>query len=439
MILGAFFQGFGHHQAAWRHPSTNPDSEFSFEHFLRLTKTAERAKLDFVFLGDSAGIRDHEVHALKRMARAAVLEPITLLAGLAVSTTDIGLIATASTTYNEPYHIARKFASLDQLSKGRIGLNLVTSTSESEAMNFHLDTQRDHGDRYERATEFAAVIKGLWNTWDDGAFVQDRQTGIFFDPERLHFLRHKGKHFSVRGPLNAPPSEQRHPVIVQAGASEDGRALSSKVADLVFAAQSTLKGGQELYRDLKSRAAAQGRAPDSIRILPGLFTVTGDTETEAREKFQELQSLIHPDIGLAWLKDFFGGFDLSSYPLDGPLPDIPETRGGQSRRQGLIDMARNENLSIRQLYERTASSRGFLTLVGTPARIVDELQTWLASDAADGFVLMPPLLPRDLDNFVDKVMPELRSRGLFRQEYAPGTLRERLGLRAFQMPLPTAS
>lgn len=428
MHIGAFLQGFGHHQAAWRHASTNIESEFSFEHYLRLTKIAERGCFDLVFLADTVGFRDWEIPALKRMPRAAVIEPITLLSALAVSTQHIGLVATASTTYNEPYTIARMFGSIDLLSGGRVGWNLVTSTTESEAKNYHLDKQMKHGSRYERAAEFATVVDGLWRSWQKDAFLKDKSSGIYFDPEKMRTLNHKGEHFSVKGPLNTPPSPQGRPVIVQAGSSDDGKELAARTADVVFTAQPTIESAQSFYSDLKSRMAKFGRNPQSLKILPGLLPIVGETQAEADSKFAELQVLVHQDIGLGQLKDLFGGFDLSGYDLDGPLPEIPETEGGKTRRQILIDMARRDNLSIRQLYQRTTAARGFLPLVGTVQYIADEMERWFTNGAADGFNIMAPVMPRDLEDFVTHVVPELQRRGLMNTSYTTTTLRSRLNL-----------
>ena len=428
MHIGAFLQGFGHHQAAWRHASTNLASEFSFAHYLALTKIAEQGCFDLVFLADTVGFRDWEIPALKRMPRAAVIEPITLLAALAVSTQNIGLVATASTTYNEPYTIARMFGSLDVLSGGRVGWNLVTSTTESEARNYHLSAQMKHESRYERASEFASVVEGLWRSWEEGAFVKDKASGIYFDPDKLHALNHQGKHFSVKGPLNTPPSPQGRPVIVQAGSSDDGKELAARTAEVVFTAQPTFESAQRFYSDLKSRLAKFGRDKEALKILPGMLPIVGATQAEAYQKFLELQTLVHQDIGLGQLKDLFGGFDLSDYDLDGPLPDIPETEGGKTRRQILIDIAQRERLSIRQLYQRTTAARGFLLLVGTVQHIADEMERWFTQGAADGFNIMAPVMPRDLQDFVTHVVPELQKRGLMNTTYTTTTLRSRLGL-----------
>ncbi len=428
MKLGAFLHGFGHHQAGWRHPSTAIDQEFSFAHYARMAQTAERGCFDLVFLADSTGIRDFELEALSRTARAAVFEPITLLAALSVVTTHIGLIATASTTYSEPYTIARKYASLDMLSGGRSGWNLVTSATDSEAKNFHLDRQVPHGDRYARAGEFADVVMGLWDSWAPDAFPRDKDSGRFFDPEKLRFLNHRGEHFGVRGPLNAPRSPQGRPIIVQAGSSEDGKNLAARTADVVFTAQPTLAAGKAFYADLKGRMAQYGRDPDALKIMPGLLPIVGATEAEAQAKFQELQELIHPSIGLAQLSELLGRFDLSPYDVDGPLPEIPATDGGVSRRQVLIDMARRDNLTIRQLWQRVAAARGFLPAIGTATQIADTLEQWIEEGGADGFNLMAPVAARDLEEFVEHVVPELQRRGLVRTGYSATTLRGHLGL-----------
>jgi FMN-dependent oxidoreductase (nitrilotriacetate monooxygenase family) len=428
MKFGAFLHGFGHHQAAWRHPSTNIESEFDFRHYLALAQTAERGRLDLIFLADSTAIRDWDLQALRRTPRAAVLEPLSLLAALAVLTQNIGLIATASTTYNEPFTIARKFATIDQLSGGRAGWNLVTSASEGEAKNFHLDTQLAHDDRYARAAEFASVVRGLWDSWDDDAFPRDKESGIYFDPDKMHILDHKGPNFSVRGPLNARRSPQGHPVIVQAGSSGPGKALAAQTADIVFTAQPTLSAAQSFYRDVKRQAVAAGRSADDVKILPGLMTFVGATKAEAQAKFDELQALVDPEVGLAQLSELLGRFDLSGYPIDGPLPEIPETNGGQSRQKLIIEMARRDELSIRELYLRLVVSRGFLLIIGTPNDIADQLAQWFTEEGADGFNLMPAVMPGGLDDFINLVVPELQSRGLMRTEYEGQTLRENLGL-----------
>ena len=428
MALGVFLQGFGHHQAAWHHPANDLDSEFSLPHYVRLTQIAERGTLDFVFLADVMGWRDYEMETMQHMPRAAVFEPVTLLTALAMHTDKIGLVATASTSYYEPYVVARLFGSLDVLSGGRAGWNLVTSTTESEARNFNRSQQTAHGERYARAEEFAAVVQGLWDSWDENAFPRDRETGVFFDVNRVRRLNFEGEHFSVRGPLNVPRSPQGRPIVVQAGSSDAGKTLASKTADLVFTAQPTIEDARLFYADLKGRVVAAGRHPDQVKILAGIVPTLGRSEAEARDRYEELQTLLSPAMGLAQLRDLFGGFDLGGYDLDGPLPEIPETEGGKTRRQILIDIARRDKLTIRQLYGKVAAARGFLSIVGTPERIADELEQWFRSDAADGFNLMPSVMSRDLQEFVALVVPILQSRGLMKTAYLGATLRENLGL-----------
>lgn len=428
MKLGAFLMTDGHHVAAWRHPKVKPDSAVSIDHFVGLAKLAERAKFDAIFLADTNGVRERDLHPLSHNSRAVTFEPLTLLSALAMVTERIGLIATASTSFNEPFHVARKFASLDLLSGGRAGWNVVTSSSDSEALNFNLDKHFDHTERYDRAREFVEVTTGLWNTWEDDAFLRDQGSGLYFHPQKHHLVAHHGRHFKVRGPLNVQRSPQGHPVIVQAGSSADGIDLAAATAEAVFTAQQTLADAQAFYSDLKGRAVARGRNPDHIKIMPGVFPVVGRTEAEAREKFEELQSRIHPVVGLALLSSTLGGFDLSGYPIDGPLPELPETNGPKSRQKLLIDLARRQNLSIRDLYLSIAGARGHWQLVGTAGQIADQLEERFREGGADGFNVMAPYLPGGLEDFVDLVIPELRRRGLFRTEYEGRTLRENLGL-----------
>ncbi|GGF82496.1 monooxygenase [Azorhizobium oxalatiphilum] len=426
--LGAFLMTDGHHIAAWRHARAPANANVRIDHYLRLARIAEAAKFDALFLADSVGVRNDNLESLSHTSRAVSFEPLTLLSALSVVTQNIGLIGTASTTFNEPYHIARKFASLDLMSGGRAGWNVVTSSSESEAHNFNLETHISHPDRYDRAREFMSVVKGLWNTWEDDAFLRDKADGAYFDPAKFHLLDHRGKHFRVKGPLNVARSPQGHPVVVQAGASEDGRDLAGATAEAIFAAQRTLQEAQAFYADIKTRADNYGRDPDHVKIMPGIFPVVGRTEAEAREKFEELQAGIEPVVGLQLLSQVIGGFDFSGYPVDGPLPELPETNGPKSRQKLLIDAARRDNLTIRQLYLEIAGARGHWQVVGTPAQIADQLEERFTKGAADGFNVMAPHLPGGLEDFIETVIPELRRRGLFRKEYEGTTLRENLGL-----------
>lgn len=426
--LGAFLMQTGHHIAAWRHPDAQADAPVNFRHYAELARRAEAAKFDAIFLADSVGVRNTDLASLSRTARSDHFEPLTLLSALAAVTEKIGLIATVSTTYNEPYHVARKFASLDHISGGRSGWNLVTSSGQGEAQNFNLDEHVEHARRYARAAEFHDVVLGLWDSWEDDAFLRDKPSGQYFDPAKLHPLRHRGEHFSVRGPLNVSRSPQGRPVVVQAGASPAGRDLAARTAEVIFVAHQTFDEAQAFYRDIKGRAVEYGRDPDDIKIMPGIFPVIGRTQAEAEEKFARLQDLIHPVVGVQLLSNMIGGFDLSGYPVDGPLPDIPETNGGKSRQQLLIDLARRDNLTIRQLYLRIAGARGHQQVVGTPQSVADQLQQWFEEDGADGFNIMSPWLPGGLDDFIELALPELRRRGLFRSEYEGVTLRQHLGL-----------
>jgi len=431
--LGAFLYPTGHHVAAWRHPQAQADAGVNFAHYKQLAQTAERGKFDLLFMADSVGTRGapDEQESLSRTATryVAQFEPISLLSGLAAVTEHVGLVATASTTYNEPYHIARKFASLDHISGSRAAWNLVTSSNAEEAHNFGRDSHVAHADRYARAREFAQVVTGLWDTWEDDAFGRDKEAGRFYDPDKQHLLNHRGKHFSVRGPLNVARSPQGHPVVVQAGSSEAGKALAAESAEVIFTAQLTLADAQEFYGDVKDRLGSFGRHPDSLKIMPGIFPVVGRTESEAREKFELLQSLVHPAVGLQLLAGMAGGVDLTQYPLDGPVPqDIPETEGSKSRQSLLLGLARRENLTIRQLYLRVAGARGHWQIVGTPAQIADEIEARFHGRGADGFNVMPPFMPGGLDDVVELLIPELQRRGLFRKQYEGRTLRENLGL-----------
>jgi FMN-dependent oxidoreductase (nitrilotriacetate monooxygenase family) len=426
--LGAFLRPVSIHAGAWRYPGSLPDANFNFAHYRRFVQTLERGKFDAIFLADSLALSDSPRNALRRSASASSFEPFTLLSALAPLTEHIGLIATASTTYNEPYHVARKFASLDHISQGRAGWNMVTSGNPNEAMNFGADEHTDHAERYDRAREFYDVVTGLWDSWADDALVQDVASGIYFDPDRVHTLDHHGPHFSVLGPLNMARPIQGWPVVVQAGSSEAGRAIAAATADVVFSAHPTLVEAQRFYADVKGRLAPFGRDPHSLKILPAAFVVVGATDADARAKMDALDALVHPDSGLASLSVALGHVDLTGVDLDGPLPEIPETNASKGSRQKIIDVARDRGLTVRQLCQYVAGSYGSLELVGTASRIADQMQEWLTSEACDGFNVLFPYLPGGLDDFVDQVVPELQRRGLFRREYAGRTLRENLGL-----------
>ncbi|SNB72956.1 FMN-dependent oxidoreductase, nitrilotriacetate monooxygenase family [Arboricoccus pini] len=427
--LGAFLMSPGHHVAAWRHQDAQADLGADFKAYVRIAQAAEDAKFDLVFLDDTLAIKDTSPQTGRFSARSAFFEPITLLSGIAAVTERIGLAGTVSTTFNEPYTLARKFASLDLISQGRAAWNLVTSNTEAEARNFGDDPHLLHADRYRRAEEFIDVVTGLWASFDDDAFAYDKASGTFYQPDKMHVLNHKGVHFSVQGPLNVRRSPQGHPVVVQAGSSAPGMELAARTAEIVFTAQQTLADAQAFYSDLKARMSRYGRDPSDLLVMPGIFPVIGRTRAEAEDKFARLQDLIDPKVGIRLLSDMIGGFDLSRYPADGPVPDLPETNGGKSRQQLLFELARKEGLSILQLARRIAGARGHWQVVGTAEDIVDQLEERFTKGGADGFNIMPPTLPGGLNDFIELALPELRRRGLFRIEYEGRTLRENLGLR----------
>jgi len=435
MRLGAFLWPFGHHVAAWRHPNTPDNAANDFPHYVEMAQTAERGLFDMLFVADTTGLIATDPENISRISYVAWMEPITLMSALSTATRHIGLACTASTSYDQPYHIARRFGSLDIISGGRAAWNLITTANPLEAYNFSRDPHPDKDTRYRRAREFAQVVKGLWESWDDDAFIRDKASCRFSDPDKLHILNHKGEFFSVRGPLNVARSRQGHPVMVQAGASDDGRDLAAETADVVFTAHQSMESAKAFYADLKRRVAQLGRNPDHVKIMPGFFVTVGPTEAEAKDKFARIQALIHPDVGVRLLSTFIN-FDLTGHPIDGPLPDIPDSKVSASRRGLITDIARRENLTIRQLYTRIAGGRGHFQFVGTPGQVADEMQRWFENGAADGFNVMPPILPDGLADFVDLVIPELQRRGLFRTAYEGTTLRENLGL---PWPTPTRS
>ncbi|AHG38961.1 monooxygenase [Pseudomonas syringae CC1557] len=427
MKLGAFLMATGHHIAAWRHADVPADAGLDFKHYRHVARVAEAAKFDALFVADSVAAATGDIAS--RMARSDHFEPLTLLSALSAVTDYIGLIATATTTYNEPYHVARKFASLDHLSGGRAGWNLVTSDAAAEAQNFGRAEHVGHAERYSRAREFHQVVTGLWDSWADDAFIRDKASGEYYDPARLHVLDHVGEHFSVKGPLNVARSPQGQPVVVQAGSSEAGRDLAAQTAEVVFTAQTSLASAQAFYADIKGRLSAYGRDAESLKVMPGVFIVVAETEALAKAKFESFQNLVEPQVGVALLGRMLGNFDLSGYPLDGPLPELPLTDSGQRSRQTLLtELADQENLTLAQLGRRIAGGRGHYSLIGTPAQIADELQTWFEQGAADGFNVLVPHLPGGLEDVAQLLVPELQRRGLFRIEYEGKTLRDNLGL-----------
>jgi alkanesulfonate monooxygenase len=423
----------GQHIAAWLHPQSQIDAGQNFSYFVKLAQAAERAKFDFVFMADAVATRDGNMEALSRWPQyMAHFEPVTLLAAAAAVTEQIGLVCTASTSYYEPFNVARLFGSLDHISGGRAGWNVVTSANASASFNFNRDEHYDIAERYERAREFVQVVLGLWDSWEDDAFLRDRATRRYFDPAKLHKLNHKGKFFSVRGPLNLARPPQGYPVIAQAGASEDGKELGAETADVIFFSQQRVEKARGFYSDVKGRMAKFGRAPDQLKMLAGLNPTVGRTAAEAQSKFDQLQALIHPEVGKELLSVDLGGADLSGLSIDEPIPDhlIPEkTRSSMSRLKTVGGVAQQEKLTIRELYERYAGSRGSYSVVGTPSHIVDQMEEWLTTEAADGFIIQASYLPGGFDDFVNLVIPELQRRGLFRTSYSGNTLRNHLGLR----------
>jgi FMN-dependent oxidoreductase (nitrilotriacetate monooxygenase family) len=377
-------------------------------------------------MADHLAVLNMPIEALKRSGTVTSFEPFTLLSALAMVTERIGLIATASTTYDAPYHIARRFASLDHISSGRAGWNIVTTSNPDAARNFGITEHMDHAERYARAREFHDVVTGLWDSFAEDAFIRDKESGIFWDPARMHKLNHEGKYLSIAGPLNIARPVQGWPVIVQAGASDSGRQLAAEVAEMIFAAGGPIADARAYYADIKSRAAQAGRDPALIKILPGALVTVAETDEAAREKRALLDSLVHPDSGMGALSIALG-VDARGFDLDAPLPDIPETNQSQSGRQRVLERARRDKLTVRQLAVALGGYGG-LSFTGSAKTIADEMQHWLESDACDGFNIMFPTIPGGVEDFVRLVVPELQSRGIFRKEYAGTTLREHLGL-----------
>jgi FMN-dependent oxidoreductase (nitrilotriacetate monooxygenase family) len=425
MHINLFLAGLGHHEAAWRLPESRPRSLFGLEHYRHAAVVAEGGKLDSVFFADQLS-----TGANVRRNLMTAMEPTNLLAALAPATSRIGLIATASTSYNDPFNLARRFATIDHLSGGRAGWNIVTSATENEARNFGLAHRALHADRYRRAAEFVDVATALWDSWEDDALVADKESGLFVDTELIHPIDHEGDSFRVAGPLGVPRSPQGRPVLVQAGSSEAGKDLAASVAEAVFTAQRTLADGQAFYADLKERAARAGRDPSQIVILPGISPFIGSTEEEAQRVEQDLLDLVQIEYALAQLSRLLDR-EITEDQLDQKLPELAgedSINGGKSRFSLIVDLARSEDLTVRQLIGRLAGGRGHRTMVGTPEQVADDLQLWFENGAADGFNFMPPSIPDQLEVFVDHVVPILQKRGLFRTEYEGTTLRDHYGL-----------
>ncbi len=429
MKLGLSLGPTGSHKAGWRHPDAYEGISVDFDAWTQIALAAERGKFHYVFFADGQAVRhESDNHdKLSYQSRIDQFEPLTLIAGLAARTTHLGYVATASTSYNEPYTIARKFASLDQMSGGRVAWNVVTTWSEVEAKNFSRDKNFEHGQRYRRAEEFVDIVRGLWDSWEDGAFIRDKESGRYFDPEKLHILHHKGEHFSVRGPLNVVRSPQGHPVLAQAGGSGPGQDLGARVAEIVYTAQKELAGAVTFYDSLKGRLGKFGRTRDSLNIMPGAVIVMGKTAAEARARMDQLNALLHPVAGLESLEPLFG--DLSGYDLDGPPPRfVDDTNAVKSGFLAWQERLKRQPMSIRQIYESIAMGQDHREVVGTAASVADQLEEWFEAGACDGFSLMVPYMPTPLYEIVDLLVPELQRRGLFRMDYEGKTLRENMGL-----------
>ncbi|NBS42869.1 MAG: LLM class flavin-dependent oxidoreductase [Acetobacteraceae bacterium] len=403
-----------------------PEANFSLKHLVQCIQTLERGKFDAFFMADHLAVLNMPIEALKRSGTVTSFEPFTLLSALAMVTERIGLIATASTTYDAPYHIARRFASLDHISAGRAGWNIVTTSNPDAARNFGMTEHMDHAERYARAREFHDVVTGLWDSFAEDAFIRDKESGVFWDPARMHKLNHEGKYLSIAGPLNIARPVQGWPVIVQAGASDSGRQLAAEVAEMIFAAGGPMADARAYYADIKSRAAKAGRDPTLIKILPGALVTVAESDDAAREKRALLDSLVHPDSGMGALSIALG-VDARGFDLDAPLPEIPETNQSQSGRQRVLERARRDKLTVRQLAVALGGYGG-LSFTGSAKTIADEMQAWLEAEACDGFNIMFPTIPGGVEDFVRLVVPELQRRGIFRREYEGTTLRDHLGL-----------
>jgi FMN-dependent oxidoreductase (nitrilotriacetate monooxygenase family) len=425
--LNLFILGVGHHEGVWRDGTTSPESLYELDFYRGLAQVAEAGKFDSLFLADIPSLA-----ANIRYNPPIGLEPITTISSLSAATEKIGLIATVSTTYFEPYNVARLFASLDHLSGGRTGWNIVTTSVPATAYNFGRSPHAEHSVRYARSREFVDVVTRLWDSWEEDAIILDREAGHYADPEKIHDIDHRGTTFQVKGALNIPRVPQGRPVLVQAGSSEDGKQFAARYAEAIFTSQFTVEEARLFYSDVKSRAERLGRDPEEIKILPGIIPILGSTEEEARGRAQELMDLTRPEAGLAALKTQLGGVDLSDHPLDEPFPDIGEAheaKGGRQRFELIVNMARQEHLTLREVLQRLAGGHGHRVFVGTPEQLADEFELWLATEAADGFNLMPPTLPGSFETFVDEVVPLLQRRGIFREDYSGSTLREHYGLR----------
>jgi alkanesulfonate monooxygenase len=424
--LGAFMRPVGIHTAWWRYPGAQADANFNLKHLVSFIQTLERGCFDAFFMADHLAVLNMPIEALRRSATVTSFEPLTLLSSLAMVTERIGLVATASTTFDEPYHIARRFASLDHISGGRAGWNIVTTSNPDAALNFGMTEHVEHDERYRRAHEFFDVVTGLWDSWADDAWLRNQGSGLFFDERRMHVLDHHGEHLSVRGPLNIARPVQGWPVIVQAGASEAGKDLAARTAEVIFGSSRTIDDARHFYADMQARLREAGRAPGALKVLPGALVTVGRSTQEAVDRQALLDSLVHVESALPNLSLRLG-VDASQFELDAPLPELPRTNASQSGQDALVAQARRESLTVRQLAQRV-SGYGGLKMVGTASEIADTMQHWLETEACDGFNVMFPTVPAGLNDFVDLVVPELQRRGIFRTAYQGSTLRDHLGL-----------
>jgi alkanesulfonate monooxygenase len=431
MKLSLFLTGDGnYHMAGWRLPGSTADGGENIRRWFEAAQTVERGKLHMLFIADAAsppGTDDLETLSLT--SRIDRMDPIPILAAVSVVTKHLGLAATMTTTYLEPYNLARTMASLDHVSGGRAAWNIVTGSNKDDALQFNRDAHAPHGERYDRAEEFVDVVRGIWDSYDDDAFPRDKTSGVYMRPDKVHLLNHKGKHFQVRGPSAVPRSPQGHPVLIQAGSSDPGMNLSARVADIVFTSQSSLKGAQAFYNNVKGRCDRYGRSPDDMIVLPGALLFIGETESEAQEKYDMLNSLIPLRVAMQRLSANLGGVDLSKYDLDAPLPDIPVNDMRVSAVKSYIDIARREGTSLRQMAMRSAAAKHHWTLIGSVKQVADQLESWFLEGGADGFNVITSDVPDAINTIVDKLVPELQRRGLFHTEYEGRTLRESLGLR----------
>jgi FMN-dependent oxidoreductase (nitrilotriacetate monooxygenase family) len=421
--LGTFLGGTGSNMASWRHPHAVADATINLDYFKDLTRRAEAAKFDFAFFGDGLYISEKShPNFLNRF------EPLTLLAALAGVTTHIGLAATLSTTYSEPYTVARQFASIDHLSNGRAGWNIVTSPLEGSALNYSKPAHPEHDLRYRMAQEFIEVTTGLWDSWEDDAFIRDKASGVFFDPAKMHRLHHRGEFYSVQGPLNIARSRQGRPVLIQAGSSEAGKTFAARVADAIFTSQGSLAEALQFSQDVKRRAVQCGRNPQEILIFPGCSPIVGATLAEAEQKYEEIASLVDVKDALHYLGRYFNDIDFTQFELDAPFPDLGDfgRNGWESTTDKLKHLARTEHLTLRQLAQRATTPKS--VFLGTPTHIADTMQAWFEAGAADGFMISGAVLPDGLTDFIDHVVPILQARGLFRTDYEADTLRGNLGL-----------